>query len=197
MSPAARLLAMFSQPRRALALGLAVALSLAAVAVSPGLVPVAAAGSGAKISVGSRAPEFDIAKDDKGKAWKVAGKRGKWFVMAMGASWCEFCDDELKVWDVIAKEREFAGRLDFVAVNIDNKPEVGKKFLDKLKLKNLTRVYLPQRASAADDQYATGTFPSTFIIDPSGIVRHVHLGFHPGDADKLRAALRKVLPKKK
>ena len=180
--------------RNFIAFGLALAMTLAAIAVAPA--PASAAG-GTMISVGSRAPEFDIAKDAAGKSWKVASKRGRWLVIAMGASWCEYCDDELKVWDVIAKEREFVGRMDLVAVSIDNKPEVGKKFFDKIKLKNMTRVYLPQRASAADDQYATGTFPSTFIIDPNGIVKHIHLGFHPGDDGKLRAALRQVLPKKK
>ncbi len=170
---------------------------LVAVCAAIALLATPAVAGGAKISVGSRAPEFDIAKDARGKAFKVKSKRGKWFVMSMGAAWCEFCDDELKAWDKIAKEKEFAGRLDFIVVNIDNDSAKGKKFLDKLRLRNLTRVYLPQKASTADDQYATGTFPSTFIVDPSGIVRHIHLGFHPGDDDKLRAALRAVLPKKK
>ncbi len=170
---------------------------LVAVCAAIALLAAPAVAGGAKISVGSRAPEFDIAKDARGKAFKVKSKRGKWFVMSMGAAWCEFCDDELKAWDKIAKEKEFAGRLDFIVVNIDNDSAKGKKFLDKLRLRNLTRVYLPQKASTADDQYATGTFPSTFIVDPSGIVRHIHLGFHPGDDDKLRAALRAVLPKKK
>lgn len=154
-----------------------------------------AAPAAAELSVGDRAPELDIAKDAKGKPWKLKAKKGKWLLLTFGAKWCVPCAKELPAWDKLAAA--YKGRIEFVAVNINNEPRDGKKFFDKLKIKRMTRVFLPAKTSAADDLYETGTFPSSFIVDPSGVVRHVHEGFDgDGDVAKMRAKLDALLPKK-
>jgi peroxiredoxin len=147
----------------------------------------------AEVKVGNKAADFDIAKDEAGKEVKLKNFKGKWIVMTFGAHWCKPCANELPVWDAMAPQfKDMA----FVAVNISNKVEDGKKFNKKLKLKNLFKVYLPQGNSATDDQYDTGTFPSTFVIDPNGVIRHIHLGYKAGDADALKAKLSELVPAK-
>jgi thiol-disulfide isomerase/thioredoxin len=145
----------------------------------------------ADITVGSRAPELDIAKTESGKSFKLKSYRGKWLFVTFGGSWCKPCKKELPAWDKIAPG--YKGKLTFVAINIDNDPAKGKKFNNELKLKNLTRVYLPAKSAAADDQYETGTFPSTFVIDPNGIVRHIHKGFSSGDVDGMKSKIGELL----
>ena len=145
----------------------------------------------AEIAVGDRAPELDSARCEAGRPFRIKRYRGKWVLVTFGGSWCKPCKAELPAWDKLAPE--YRGKVTFVAVNIDNDPKKGKKFNDKLKLRNLTRVYLPADAAVGDDAYETGTFPSTFVIDPKGIIRFVHRGYESGDAGKVREALGKLL----
>lgn len=144
----------------------------------------------AEIKLGDRAPELDIAKTEAGKAWKLKNQKG-WVLMTFGAKWCVPCAKELPAWDKLAPQ--FAKKITFVAVNVNNNPKDGKKFHDKLKLKNMVRVYLPQDKATADEQYDTGTFPSTFVVDPKGVIRHIHTGYESGDEAKLKEHLLTLL----
>jgi thiol-disulfide isomerase/thioredoxin len=141
----------------------------------------------ADVNVGDRASELDIARTEAGKAFKLKSYKGKWLFVTFGGSWCKPCAKELPAWDKMAPK--YKGKITFVAVNIDNDLATGKKFFTKLKVKNLSKVFLPADKASGDDNYETGTFPSTFVIDPKGIVRLVHKGFASGDdgdmADKL------------
>jgi peroxiredoxin len=145
------------------------------------------------VKVGDRAADFDIATNEAGKDVRLKDYKGKWVLITFGAHWCKPCAAELPAWDALAPT--FKDKITFVAVNISNKIDDGKKFNKKLKLKNLTKVYLPQDKSATDDQYDTGTFPSTFVIDPKGVIRYIHKGYESGDADKLSKSLTDLLPK--
>ena len=132
-----------------------------------------------KVAEGDRAPELDIAKTEAGKAFKLKSYKGQWLFVTFGGSWCKPCAKELPAWDKLAPK--YADKMKFVAVNIDNDPAKGKNFNAKLKIKNLMKVYLPADTASDDDNYETGTFPSTFVIDPKGIVRLVHKGYASGD----------------
>ncbi len=145
------------------------------------------------IKVGDRAADFDLGQSEAGKAVHLKDFKAKWVVMTFGAHWCKPCANELPAWDALAPT--FKDTATFIAVNISNKPADGKKFNKKLKIKNMTKVYLPQDKSATDDQYDTGTFPSTFIIDPKGVVRFIHKCYESGDADVLSKKLSELLPK--
>jgi peroxiredoxin len=144
----------------------------------------------AEIKVGDRAPELDAAKTEAGKEWKLKNVKG-WKLMTFGAKWCVPCAKELPAWDKLAPT--FKGKVAFIAVNVNNERKDGKKFHDKLKLKNLLRIYMPQDQATADEQYDTGTFPSTFVVDPQGVIRHIHVGYESGDETKLKEALTKLV----
>lgn len=142
--------------------------------------------------VGSRAAEFDsAAKDARGKAFKLKAYRGKWVAVTFGGSWCKPCKKELPAWDKVAKK--YAGRVTFIAVNIDDKVETGKKFMTKLKVKHMKVVYSPEGSTDTASHYDPDTFPTTFIIDPKGIIRHVHEGYHDGDVGKLERELDRLI----
>lgn len=148
--------------------------------------------SHAEIKVGDRAPELDAAKTEAGKDWKLKSVKG-WKLMTFGAKWCVPCAKELPAWDKLAPA--FKGKITFIAVNVNNDRKDGKKFHDKLKLKNLLRIYMPQEQATADEQYDTGTFPSTFVVDPQGVIRHIHVGYESGDETKLKEELTKLIGK--
>lgn len=145
--------------------------------------------------VGSRAPELDSStKTVRGKKFRLKALRGQWVLVTFGASWCKPCKAELPAWDKLAAEYE--GKVKFVAVNIDNDRKKADRFLKKMKLRNMTVVFSPEGKTTSADSYVGGDdpkFPTTFVIDPKGVIRHVHREYHPGDAKKLAAKLDALL----
>ncbi len=161
------------------------------IALILGLLAVAAPAHAGTLKVGDRVAELDVAVDTNGKAVKLKAYTGKWILVTVGASWCKPCKKELPVWDKIAGE--MTGKVTFIAVDIDDEIADGKAFHNKLKLKNLKRVYLPNEKSSVGGSYGSDTMPTSFLIDPKGIVRYVHKGFETGDEKKLRAELAKLV----
>jgi len=132
------------------------------------------------LKVGDRLAEFDAATDANGKPVKLKAYKGKWVVVTIGASWCKPCAKELPVWDKVAGEVK--DKVVFVAIDVDDDAAVGKRFHDKLKLRNMQRVYLsPNSAVAAS--YGSEAMPSTFVADDKGVVRLVRARFEEGDPD--------------
>ncbi|HEX2686586.1 MAG TPA: TlpA disulfide reductase family protein, partial [Kofleriaceae bacterium] len=84
------------------------------------------------LKIGDRLAELDVATDASGKSIKLKSWKGKWVVVTVGADWCKPCAKELPTWDKLAGE--FKGKVVFVAVDIDDEIDIGKKFHDKLKL---------------------------------------------------------------
>src|SRR5215470_2768647 len=100
----------------------------------------------AELKTGDHFVELD-AKTAKGKKFRLKDMAGKWVLYTFGASWCQPCHKELPAWDKIAPK--FKGKVLFVAVNINNKRDGGKQFTDSLKLKHVSRVFLPDEATPA------------------------------------------------
>jgi thiol-disulfide isomerase/thioredoxin len=140
----------------------------------------------AEVKVGDPYVELD-AKSATGKKFRLKDMAGKWVLYTFGASWCEACKKELPAWDKLAPK--FTGKVLFVAVNINNKPDEGKQFLDTLKLKHIFPVFMPDEDSPAMKAYDPAHMPSTFVIDPKGVVQWVEFGYDKGDEDKLAAKL--------
>src|SRR2546423_7902681 len=100
----------------------------------------------AEVKKGDHFVELD-AKTAAGKHFRLKDMAGKWVLFTFGASWCEPCKKELPAWDKIAPK--LAGKVLFVAVNINNKAEEGAAFVDSLKLKHIFPVFLPDEDSPA------------------------------------------------
>ena len=145
-----------------------------------------ASAANAEVKKGDHFVELD-AKTAKGKNFHLKDMAGKWVLFTFGASWCEPCHKELPAWDKVAPK--LGGKVLFVAVNINDKPDEGAHFLDSLQLKHVFPVFMPQETSTAIKSYDPDHMPSTFVIDPTGIVRVVQYGYDKGDEDKLAAKL--------
>jgi len=146
-------------------------------------VVAAAAGSARAdvLKVGDRLAELDVATDPAGKPIKLKSFKGQWVVVTVGADWCKPCAKELPTWDRLAGELK--GKVVFVAIDIDDDIEVGKRFHDKLKIRNMQRVYMPSDKSGVAGNYGSDHMPATFVADTKGVVRLVREGFEAGDAD--------------
>jgi thiol-disulfide isomerase/thioredoxin len=116
-------------------------------------------------------------------------------LVTVGAEWCKPCAKELPAWDKLAPE--FKDKVSFIAINIDDNSDDGKKFFKKLKIANLAMVFMPADKSAVVAKYGSDNMPTTFVADPQGVIRYVRAGFEKGDVSgetkKMRAQLSKLL----
>lgn len=149
------------------------------------------------LKVGDRLAELDVAVDAAGKPIKLKSYKGKWVVVTVGAEWCKPCAKELPVWDKIAGELK--DKVVFIAVDVDDEIDDGKRFHKKLKLKNMQLAYMPSAKSGVVGKYGSDHMPSSFVGDPQGVVRHVREGFEAGDTSgeykKMKEQLTKLIAK--
>ena len=158
------------------------------------IVMATAAPAHADLKVGDRVKELDIAVDANDKPVKLKAITG-WRFVSANAAWCEPCKKELPQWDKL--QAALGSKITFVALSLDNEVKDGKAFHKKLKLKNMKLVYMPEEKSAVAASYGAGTMPASFVIDPEGVVKYVHKGFDPRNADgeykKMKERLEKLL----
>jgi len=138
--------------------------------------------------VGDRMPEVKgVDENDKSVSTKGKG----WVFVTVGASWCDPCKKELPAWDKLAPD--FAGKITWVAVDIDEKVADGKKFHNDLKLKNFTRLYTKESTIGN----LGSVMPSSYVVDAKGVIRYERCGFEKQGVDTevkdMRAQLGKLL----
>jgi peroxiredoxin len=157
-------------------------------------VMAAAAPAHADLKVGDRLKEFDIAVDASDKPFKLKAITG-WRFVSANAAWCQPCKKELPVWDKL--QAALGGKITFIALSLDNEVKDGKSFHKKLKLRHMKLAYMPEEKSAVAASYGAATMPSSFVIDPDGVVRYVHKGFDPRNVDgeykKMKERLEKLI----
>lgn len=164
-----------------------------ALIVAATLGALAATAAADELKVGDRLAELSGSVDASGHAFRVKAVRG-WRMITFGASWCVPCAKELPAWDKLAPE--YRGKVAFVAVDLDSDKDNGKSFHKRLKLRNMTLVYLsPDSAVAA--KYGSDHMPTTVLADPDGIVRYIRGGFEKGDVEgevkKMREQIEKLV----
>ena len=147
------------------------------------------------LKVGDRLAELDVAVDAAGKPFKLKAIKGKWTMLTFGASWCKPCGKELPAWDRLAPD--WKGKVNFVAVDLDDEIDAGKKFHKQLKLQNMLLVYLPSEKSAVAATYGSDHMPTTVLADPQGVIRYIRGGFEKGDVSgevkKMQETLTKLV----
>ena len=150
-------------------------------------VPSATAG----LKRGDRAAEFVQVVDEKGQRVSLKRFRDQVVVITFGASWCEPCKKELPALEKLAvKYYSKHAKIVFLAVNIDNEADKGKKFMARAGLKCVRALF--DRQKTAVESYDPPKMPTTFVIR-RGIVKHVHAGFAAGDEARLAAIIDREL----
>jgi peroxiredoxin len=122
--------------------------------------------------VDSAAPNFELARLGSDDTVRLSSLRGQVVFINFWATWCEPCRREFPAFQEYLTQSEQPGTI--LAVNVGDQPEQIDSFLAELGI-NAVTVLLDTDFSVSD-AYDTDLFPSTFVIDPAGIVRAVHLG---------------------
>jgi len=153
---------------------------LAAVAVLlPAVTPMAAH---ADPGIGSHMPRAPLTSRT-GAATEPSPRPASVLVVDFFATWCRPCHDALAALAAIARDEP--RRVQLVVVAVGEEPAVVERFFASHPLPaNATVLY--DRSAAAARAWGEHRFPTTFLVDGSGTIRHINRGYGRGYPARLR-----------
>jgi cytochrome c biogenesis protein CcmG, thiol:disulfide interchange protein DsbE len=114
------------------------------------------------------APDFELS-DKTGKRWSLHALRGRPVLVSFWATWCQPCVEEIPSLETLA--RRLGDQAVILAVSVDENWDAIHKFFPRGT--PLTVLLDPSREIPA--RYGTSKFPESFLIDPTGHVRHAFI----------------------
>lgn len=135
-------------------------------------------------------PHCKLAHLDNGASHDLAQYKGKVLYVDFWASWCGPCAQSFPFMNKLDQELRGKG-LQVVGINLDENPEDAKAFLDRhpasfINVADASGGQCPQ-------EFGVMGMPSTYLIDREGVIRHVSMGFRPGEAEQFRALVKQLL----
>ena len=139
---------------------------------------------------GELAPVFVLPDIQEGNpAIALAALKGKTVYVDFWASWCAPCLRSLPQINELYAEYKDRG-FEVIAINVDDPIEDGRDFLLDTPLDYLIAA---DTDNAVLNQYGVIGMPTSFLIDPQGTVRMVHMGFKEKDVEIIEQELVAVL----
>ena len=147
--------------------------------------------------VGDAAPPLELATLD-GRPFARAdlsgagrGKPGDVTVVDFFATWCKPCHAALL--DLVALRRALGARVRVVLVDVSEDPATVRRFLAATALPEGAEVALDINGVTAR-RWGHERFPTAFVVDGAGIIRHINRGWGPGYQARMLRWLRTMLP---
>lgn len=146
-------------------------------------------GRASALSAGDRAPSIDLV-DDSGRRVTLRRYRGRVLIVSTWASWCAPCMEELPSLQRLYA-RHYRRGLRVLGVNVDRELEAMEQAKRELRIR-FPNAHDPERTLVR--RWGGRTIPMLWVIDGSGVVRHVQGGYEPGDERVLERVVRGLLP---
>jgi thiol-disulfide isomerase/thioredoxin len=115
--------------------------------------------------------------------------RGKVLYVDFWASWCGPCAKSFPFLNELNAEFHERG-LEIVGINLDENPEEARNFLAEYPAHFSVATNVNNKCAK---DFGVKAMPSSYIVDRHGIIRHLHLGFRPGEAQDLRKLVEQLL----
>ena len=139
--------------------------------------------------VGKAAPDLSV-KTVNGKGEITRDSlAGKVAIVDFWATWCEPCKKSFpKLQELYTK---YKGQLEIVAISEDEENQGLKDFADSHGNAKFPIVFDEGKSIAG--KWHPDKMPSTFIVDKSGVVKFVHLGYHDGEEADIEREIKGLL----
>lgn len=134
------------------------------------------------------APDFNL-KGEDGKTYRLFDYRGKVVVLNFWATWCPPCREEMPSMER-AHQKVKSEKIVILAVNVG---ETEGKVFEFTGRYPVTFPLPLDIDGTVIQKYPVIGLPTTFVIDPHGIVTHRAIGGREWDSDILLNQLRKML----
>lgn len=134
-------------------------------------------------------PGCQLSQLDGAPAQDWAAHKGEVIYIDFWASWCPPCVRSFPFMNQLVQDFGERG-LQVVGVNLDEKLSDAQQFLARIPAE-FSVVVDADKQCAVD--FGVIAMPSTYIIDKKGLVRHIHHGFRPGEAQALRDLIEALL----
>lgn len=141
------------------------------------------------VEAGSQAPNCALTPVGGAQHYDLRQFHGKVVYVDFWASWCGPCTKSFPFLNKLDHELRDRG-LQVIAVNMDETAQDAQNFLAAYPA-NFT-VAADTSGQCAKD-FGVKAMPSSYLVDRNGVIRHVHLGFRPGEAEEVRTLIEQLL----
>lgn len=147
--------------------------------------------SGASLAadVGQAAPSCPAVLAETGKGLDPSHYQGKVVLIDFWATWCPPCIKSMPFFNSLRKELQQNG-FEILAVNVDEDSEAARDFL------KTNPVDYPIAFDASGECpkiFELKAMPSSYLLDKSGQIRKIFLGYRDADQAAIRAEIQALL----
>jgi peroxiredoxin len=139
-------------------------------------------------NISGEAPNFTL-KSNLDKNIKLSELRGQVVLINFWASWCGPCRQEMPELNKLYSKYKKLG-FTILGVNVE---EDNKEALHIVKNDKISFPILFDTENKVSELYKVSGMPTTIIVDRSGNMRFLHRAYKPGDIDKYKKWVKKLI----
>jgi thiol-disulfide isomerase/thioredoxin len=141
---------------------------------------------GTRVDIGQSAPSFSLSDLD-GHEISLENFKGKIVLLDFWATWCGPCRMTMPVVEKLSKE--YRDDMVLLAVNMQESKDVVEKYAFEQAISS--QILLDEKGTVSAT-YGAYAIPMQFLIDKSGIVRHIQTGYTSSMASQMRAQIEQL-----
>jgi thiol-disulfide isomerase/thioredoxin len=119
----------------------------------------------------------------------MSAYKGKVVLIDFWATWCPPCKKSIPFFNSLRSEH-VKDSFEIIAINVDENSEEAKQFLASNSV-DYVMAFDPKGDCPA--KFEVKAMPSSYLVDKTGKIRKVHLGFRDEDKDMLREQVSAIL----
>lgn len=138
---------------------------------------------------GDAIPDCTLTAADDTTTYNFKQFQGKVLYVDFWASWCGPCGKSFPFLNNLNHTFKERG-LQIIGVNLDEKLGDAQDFLAQYPAHFMVATGTNQQCAM---EFGVKAMPSSYLVDRKGNIRHVHLGFKPGETEQLTALVEQLL----